>query len=146
MSLFKGVPADRPTGDHLRTENTVTGQDQQLWVGIDIGKRAHHAAAIDAEGTLVWSHRITNDQESIERIVALATSAHVDVRWAVDMTSHEAALLLGVLNSAGQRVQYVPGRIRAQDDRSVYRRREDRCPRCAGHRSDCEAACRHRSY
>ncbi|MDN3461081.1 IS110 family transposase [Rhodococcus sp. APC 3903] len=89
----------------------MTGQDQQLWVGIDIGKRAHHAAAIDVAGNLVWSHRITNDQESIERIVALAMSTSTDVRWAVDMTSHEAALLLGVLNAAGQSVQYVPGRI-----------------------------------
>lgn len=80
-------------------------------MGIDIGKRAHHAAAIDTEGNPVWSHRITNDQESIERIVALAMSMSTDVRWAVDMTSHEAALMLGVLNTAGQRVQYVPGRI-----------------------------------
>lgn len=86
-------------------------RDQQLWIGIDVGKRAHHAAAIDAAGKLVWSHRVTNDQESIERIVTLATSAGAGARWAVDMTSHEAALLLGVLNSAGQSVQYVPGRI-----------------------------------
>lgn len=86
-------------------------REQQLWIGIDVGKRAHHAAAIDATGKLVWSHRVANDQESIERIVTLASSSYAGVRWAVDMTSHEAALLLGVLNSAGQNVQYVPGRI-----------------------------------
>lgn len=57
------------------TENTVAERDQQLWVGIDIGKCAHHAAAVDAAGNLVWSHRVANDQESTERIMELATSA-----------------------------------------------------------------------
>src|SRR5437764_1785675 len=80
------------------------------WVGIDAGKVKHHAAAIDAEGELLWSVRVSNDQQAIADLVARATSGGAGVRWAVDLTGAVAALLLGVLQLAGQRVVYVPGR------------------------------------
>jgi transposase len=82
-----------------------------IWVGIDAGKAAHHACAIDTEGKICWSQRFANDQAAIEQLIARAATTATEVRWAVDLTSNSAALLLAVLVSTGQRVVYVPGRV-----------------------------------
>ena len=79
------------------------------WIGIDAGKAAHHAAAVDDQGTLCWSQRVPNDQAAIEQLVARAARTADEVRWAVDLTSSAAALLLAVLAATGQKVVYVPG-------------------------------------
>lgn len=81
------------------------------WVGIDVGKQAHHAALIDAEGKELWSLRVRNDQAEIEALVTRASDTAIDVRWAVDLTSAHAALLLAVLVASAAHVLYVPGRI-----------------------------------
>lgn len=80
---------------------------QVIWIGVDVGKLAHHAAAIDAEGGLLWSRRVDNDQAAIEQLIARAGGG--EVRWAVDLTSAGAALLLALLVVAQQTVVYVPG-------------------------------------
>jgi transposase len=87
----------------------VTGQ--LIWVGIDVGKREHHAAAVDAAGTVLWRAKVANDQAAIEGLLARAESAGGRVRWAVDLTSPPVALLVAVLVGAGQQVTYVPGRV-----------------------------------
>ena len=80
------------------------------WVGIDAGKAAHHAAAVDERGQLCWSQKVPNDQAAIEELIARAAATAAEVRWAVDLTGSAAALLLAVLIAAGQQVAYVPGR------------------------------------
>ena len=82
----------------------------QVWVGIDTGKQAHHAAAVDADGQLLWSRRVVNDQAAIQELITKATATAGGVCWAVDLTCSSAALLLALLVEAGQRVVYVPGR------------------------------------
>jgi transposase len=82
-----------------------------VWVGIDAGKATHHACAMDAEGRVVFSQKVSNDQVAIEQLVTRATAAADQVRWAVDLTSNAAALLLAVLVTSGQKVVYVPGRV-----------------------------------
>ncbi|RKT86918.1 Transposase IS116/IS110/IS902 family protein [Saccharopolyspora antimicrobica] len=82
-----------------------------IWVGIDAGKTIHHACAMDSEGKVVFSQKVTNDQTAIEQLIARANKTATEVRWAVDLTSNAAALLLAVLVTAGQRVAYVPGRV-----------------------------------
>lgn len=79
------------------------------WIGIDAGKGFHHATALDAEGRVLWSKQVPNDQAAIEGLIARAAEAAVEVRWAVDLTSANAALLLALLVTTGQRVAYVPG-------------------------------------
>jgi transposase len=79
------------------------------WVGIDAGKLFHHATAIDAEGRVLWSQQVTNDQAVIEKLIAKARASATEVRWAVDLTSAYAALLLALLVTTGQQVVYVPG-------------------------------------
>jgi transposase len=80
------------------------------WIGIDAGKAAHHAAAVDEQGRVCWSQKVPNDQAAIEELVARAAGTAAEVRWAVDLTGSAAALLLGVLLATGQQVAYVPGR------------------------------------
>lgn len=82
-----------------------------VWVGIDVGKTTHHACAMDADGKIVFSHKVANDQVAIEQLVARASKAADEVRWAIDLTSNPAALLVAVLVASGQRVVYVPGRV-----------------------------------
>ncbi|MGW7539493.1 IS110 family transposase [Amycolatopsis sp. NPDC054798] len=81
------------------------------WVGIDAGKTNHHAYALDETGRRCWSRKVPNDQAAIESLVAKAAATATEIRWAVDLTSNAAALLLAVLVTAGQHVVYVPGRV-----------------------------------
>jgi transposase len=80
------------------------------WVGIDAGKARHHAVAVNGDGEVLWSVKVSNDQQAIVDLLARAGVVGGEVRWAVDLTGPAAALLLGVLLNAGQRVVFVPGR------------------------------------
>lgn len=82
-----------------------------MWVGIDVGKATHHACAMDAAGKVVFSQKLANDQAAIELLVARATRAASEVRWAIDLTSNAAALLVAVLVATEAPVVYVPGRV-----------------------------------
>ena len=84
-----------------------------VWVGIDAGKTSHHAAAVDAGGKRLWSVKVANGQQQIEELIGRAaeTAGSGEVRWAVDLVSPAAALLIAILLSSGQKVVYVPGRV-----------------------------------
>ncbi|MCU7731205.1 IS110 family transposase [Actinoplanes sp. KI2] len=84
---------------------------ERVWVGIDVGKAYHHACAVDATGKVVFSKRLANGQAEIEALIARAGKAAGQVRWALDMTSGSAGLLLAVLRQAGAELVYVPGRL-----------------------------------
>ncbi|MBY6687484.1 IS110 family transposase [Rhodococcus sp. BP-149] len=81
----------------------------ELWIGIDVGKRTHHACAVDSTGAVVWSRRVDNDQTAIDDLIRSVGTANV--RWAVDLTSAVASLLLTLLASTEQHVVYIPGRV-----------------------------------
>ncbi|MFE3543206.1 IS110 family transposase [Nocardia sp. NPDC059177] len=83
----------------------------QIWVGIDVGKQSHHACAVDETGKTLFSHKFGNDQAAIEALIARADKAADRVRWAIDLTSPLALLLITVLLAADQTVTYVPGRV-----------------------------------
>lgn len=82
-----------------------------VWVGIDVGKATHHACVMDPTGKIVFAQKVVNDQAAIEQLVARATKTAHEVRWAIDLTSNAAALLIAVLIATGQQVVYVPGRV-----------------------------------
>jgi transposase len=82
-----------------------------VWIGLDAGKASHHAAAVDADGRLLWSVKVANEQRPIEELIARAGGPGGPVRWAVDLVSPMASLLLAVLLTSGQDVVYVPGRM-----------------------------------
>ena len=84
-------------------------------VGIDAGKASHHAVAVDAAGRQLWSVKVANGQQPVEELISraarTAASAGGEVRWAVDLVSPCAAMLLAVLLAGNQKVVYVPGRV-----------------------------------
>ncbi|MBL1080346.1 IS110 family transposase [Nocardia sp. 2] len=83
----------------------------EIWVGIDVGKDAHHACAVDDTGKTVFSQKLGNDQAAIEALIARADQVAERVWWAIDLTSPLALLLITTLLVADQDVTYVPGRV-----------------------------------
>ena len=83
----------------------------RIWVGIDVGKGAHHACAVDENGKVVFSQQVVNGQAAVEALITRAGRAGTEVVWAVDMTSGIAALLLSLVQATGRPVLYVPGRL-----------------------------------
>jgi hypothetical protein len=81
-----------------------------VWIGIDAGKSGHHAAAVAADGRLIWSQRVANDQAGIEELIDRGRRSGAELLWAVDLTSAAAALLVALLLAVDQRVAYAPGR------------------------------------
>lgn len=87
---------------------------ERIWVGVDVGKAAHHACAVDAAGKVVFSRKVANTQADIEALIVRASQAADVVVWAVDMTAGVAALLLALLRGSaddGDELVYVPGRL-----------------------------------
>ena len=83
----------------------------QVWVGIDVGKLSHHACAVDANGKVVWTQKLANEQRAIEAVIERARKSAEQVRWAIDLTSPIALMLITVLLAAEEAVVYVPGRV-----------------------------------
>ena len=84
-----------------------------MWCGSGStpGKTSHHAAAVDAGGKQLWSVKVANGQQPIEELIGRAAKSDGEVRWAVDLVSPAAALLLAILLASGQKAVYVPGRV-----------------------------------
>ncbi len=82
----------------------------RVWVGVDVGKAHHWAAAVEETGRQVWSRKIANDETEIIDAIAAALDLAEEVSWAVDISGTSAALLLALLAAHGQQVVYVPGR------------------------------------
>lgn len=84
---------------------------QRIWIGINVGKIGHHVCVVDENGKVCWSGKLANDQRMIEAVIGRARRTGIELRWAIDLTSPLAALLITVLLSAGESVVYVPGRM-----------------------------------
>ena len=83
----------------------------RVWVGIDVGKSSHYACAVDESGKVAWTQKVANEQRAIEQLVDRARKSAERVRWAIDLTSPMALMLITVLLGAEQSVAYVPGRV-----------------------------------
>ena len=66
---------------------------------------------MDPDGKMVFSVKVANAQGAIEELVARAAATATEVRWAIDLTSSAAAMLITVLALRDQDVVYVPGRV-----------------------------------
>jgi transposase len=82
----------------------------RAWVGVDVGKGFHWAVAVDAEGEILLSRRVENEEADlsalVEEVLAIPSG---ELCWAVDQPGGGAALLLALLWGGGQRVVYIPG-------------------------------------
>jgi hypothetical protein len=88
-----------------------------VWISIDIGKAAHHAAAIDNFGRQLWSVRVHNDQHSIEQLLSKAESVSTTRRWAVDLAGHTVTVEIDRTHRPGAEAE--ADRVARQDDRVV---------------------------
>lgn len=84
-------------------------QVERAWAGVDIGKGHHHVVVIDADGTRMLSRRVTNDETALLELISQVTALADEVRWAVDLSTGGAALLLALLVAHGQQVFYLSG-------------------------------------
>lgn len=82
----------------------------RIWVGIDVGKSAYHVCGVGESGKVVFFQRLVNGQSAIGPVIARVSKAAGQVRWAVDMASGAAGLLVALLVATGQPVSCVMGR------------------------------------
>jgi transposase len=83
----------------------------KAWAGIDIGKTYHWVCIVDADGAILLSANLANDEEAIVALIAKATGLAQDLVWAVDIIGAPSALMLALLARAGQSVRYASGRV-----------------------------------
>lgn len=66
---------------------------------------------MDETGKVVWTQKLANEQRAIEAVIERAQKSAEQVRWAIDLTSPIASMLITVLLAADEAVVYVPGRV-----------------------------------
>lgn len=84
-----------------------------IWVGIDTGKRTHHAVVLDASGSVLLSIRVENDEATLLGLIQTVSefAAGDQVVWATDLNAGGAALLIALLATHAQQLLYIPGRV-----------------------------------
>jgi transposase len=90
------------------------------WVGVDAGKGCHWAVALDADGEVLFSRKVANDEADLSALIDEALRSGADPTWAIDQPGGTAALLLTLLWERDQDVLYVPG-IAVDRARDAYR-------------------------
>jgi hypothetical protein len=88
-------------------------------VGIDAGRQSHHAAAVDEHGQVLWSMRVSNDQDALTELLGKVETGG-QVSWAVDLIGCETGAAAG--RAAGRRP---PGDLCARPHGQV----DERCVR-----------------
>ena len=68
---------------------------------------------MDADGRKLLSIKVGNDEADVVALIATASSLAKQLDWAVDIIGAPSALLLALLDRAGQPVRYASGRVAA---------------------------------
>lgn len=89
----------------------VRAERATVWAGIDVGKTHHWVCVVDTDGAALLSVKVGNDQNEIDAVIATVTALAERVEWALDIIGAPSALLLALLNRAGQQVRYASGRV-----------------------------------
>ncbi len=90
-----------------------------IWVGIDSGKRTHHAVVLDASGSVLLSIRVENDEATLLGLIQTVgeLAAGDQVVWALDLNAGGAALLIALLAAhAAAALHPGPGRASRGSD------------------------------
>lgn len=92
------------------TKPTAPIAKPSAWIGVDVGKNFHWAVAVSAEGEILLSRKVDNEEADLCSLIeeGLAVGGG-ELSWAVDQPAGGAALLLTLLWERGQRVLYIPG-------------------------------------
>lgn len=108
----RGVPRASVISGNRGTENVhVAAKLDIAWVGIDVGKTHHWVCIVDANGKVLLSIKIGNDEAEIVALLARVALLATRLIWTVDIIGAPSALLLALLARAGQSVRYASGRV-----------------------------------
>lgn len=79
-----------------------------VFLGLDVGKTAHHAVALARDGTVLADQTVPNDEAALQTLLTELT-AHGPVQLIVDQWTGSGALAIAVARLHGVAVGYVPG-------------------------------------
>lgn len=79
-----------------------------IWCGLDVGKQAHYACALDTAGKKVFDKPLPQDQAKLEDLFT-KIQTHGRVLVVVDQPNTIGALPIAVARSMGITVAYLPG-------------------------------------
>jgi len=80
----------------------------QVFVGVDVGKGAHHAVALDRKGKRLLDSALPNDEAKLRALLG-KLKAHGPVLLVVDQPATVGALPVAVARAEGVLVAYLPG-------------------------------------
>jgi hypothetical protein len=107
-----------------------------VFCGIDVGKGAHHAVALDVAGKRLHDKELPQDEAAL-RAMFQRLLVHGPVLVVVDQPNNIGALAIAVARDSGCQVAYLPGlamrRIAGQDRRTRRLRHRRGCPLDAAH-------------
>ena len=89
-------------------EELVDTSGIAVWCGLDVGKEAHHACALAADGRRLFDKALPQDEGKL-REVFTGLQAHGAVLVVVDQPNTIGALAVAVARDCGCRVGYLPG-------------------------------------
>ena len=84
---------------------------ETAWIGVDIDKTHHWVCALDADGTVLLSVKVANDEAELLTLIAAVGELAGRLVWAVEIIGAPSALLLALLAHAGESVRYASGRV-----------------------------------
>lgn len=79
-----------------------------VYVGLDVGKRAHHACAVLADGSVAFRTGVDNSEAAIDRVIADAAELGTPL-VVVDQRRNIGMLAIRRARAAGVEVAYLPG-------------------------------------
>lgn len=80
----------------------------QVFVGVDVGKGAHHAVALDRAGKRLLDSALPNDEAKLRALIA-RLKEHGQILLVVDQPATIGALPVAVARAEGALVAYLPG-------------------------------------
>lgn len=103
----------------------MTPDDIDVWVGLDVGKSAHHAHALDHDGNTLYDKPLKQDEKAIRTMLG-KLSKHGRVLLVVDQPNTIGSLPLTVARNMGIAVAYLPGTAMRRTAQLLPGGREDR--------------------
>ncbi len=92
----------------MAATNATPIKFHDAYLGIDVGKEAHWAYAIDSQGTVLLSERIANAESELDNLMRRCPK---DTLVIVDQRRNIGALALRRARAAGRHVAYLPGSV-----------------------------------
>ena len=90
----------------------MTGIEQhdhiQVFIGVDVGKGAHHAVALDRAGKRLLDSALPNDETKLRALIG-RLKQHGQILLVVDQPATVGALPVAVARAEGVLVAYLPG-------------------------------------